>query len=245
MVQTGRLVQPLQRRWQCDRETPFVGSSSINGSDLQFRRRPPWCEFASQRLDDEHAYAASGRLNKLCLQPVSRRLRQLVQHVARDDRGSRSQCSGSREVTDASAAIYAEFTVRPPCFGNGPRMTIDANDRSSSRRHSPCCARNTRSTSEIDDQTRGWLVRLERLHHAIRGEKVQGRIEERECGTFARAVERSMDASIATLDIGRRERAKCARDFGHAEIREVPRVERAQPATEYRRIFDVQCRPNV
>jgi hypothetical protein len=25
----------------------------------------------------------------------------------------------------------------------------------------------------------------------------------------------------------------------------VPRVERAQPVTEYCRIFDVQCRPNV
>jgi len=88
-------------------------------------------------------------------------------------------------------------------------------------------------------------VRLERLHHTVRSEKVQGRVEQRECGPFAGAVERSVHGGITTLDVGRRQRAQCARDFGHTKIRKVPRVECAQPAAEYCRIFDVQCRPNV
>jgi hypothetical protein len=88
-------------------------------------------------------------------------------------------------------------------------------------------------------------VSVEGADDEKRREKVKRRVEESEGSPLARAVQRAMYSSLATFDIGRRQRAKRSCDLRDAEVREVPRLEIGQPAAECWRIFDVQCRPSV
>ena len=74
-------------------------------------------------------------------------------------------------------------------------------------------------------------------------EKVQRRIEQREGGAFARAVERAAanglpaearraKAGVTTLDVRRRQRAQRTRHLGQPEIREVALFELRDPLVE-------------
>ena len=246
MIQPRGAVQQLQRRGQFHRKTPFVRTSTRDRSDARFDGWPPGHQPPGDGLDDEQSHATLGRFDQPFLQAFSICGWQLVEHVAGNDRRRTPNRLRPRDITLPGASVDTEHSIGPPCFRDGPGMPIDTRDRRrSAAGHRPRCSRCPCSTAEIENPRRRRSVRLEGAHDEIRREKVKRRVEERESGPLARAVERAVHPGLAALDIGRRQRAERARDLRDAEIREVSRLESGQPAAECWRIFDVQCRQSV
>ena len=111
-------------------------------------------------------------------------------------------------------------------------MPVDAGDWRPVAGDRPRRPGRPRSTAEVENARWRGDVSVEGAHDGIRREKVKWRVKEREGGPLARAVQRAVHPGPAALDIGRRQRAERTRDLRDAEIREVPRLQSGQPASE-------------
>ena len=65
------------------------------------------------------------------------------------------------------------------------------------------------------------------------GQEVKRSVEQCESGSLSGAVERpAASDGVASLDVGRRHRAECARQLGQPEIGEMALLERSNPLVE-------------
>jgi hypothetical protein len=67
---------------------------------------------------------------------------------------------------------------------------------------------------------------------------MEGRIEQRECRPLTRAVERAIERRAAPFDIRKRQCPERTRNFRHAKVAKVSRLECSKPVVKQRGVFD-------
>ena len=112
-----------------------------------------------------------------------------------------------------------------------PTETLDAEHPGA--RHAlqgPRGAGHARSAAEVGDQVHGCGGGAEGADDGGHDQEMEGAVEERKCGTLARAVERgTLRQAVAPLHVGRRQGPQRASHLGRAQVRQVTRFQGAKP----------------
>ena len=139
----------------------------------------------------------------------------------------------AREVAAADVGLDAERAARPPRFVGGPRMPLDARTRGDRGAYSSAHAAPATPVPQPRSATSpvaGGPAAPRARTSARTTRKCERAIEERERGALARAVEGgAAREAIAPLDVGRRQRPQRAAHLGRTQVRQVTRLEGAEP----------------
>ena len=233
MVHAGGAIELGDDRRQLGAHAPFVGAAAGVLEHVAPPVPPPRHE-ARNRLDDEHTVAAFGALEQSDQQRVARFIRQLVHGERRQDRAALRRQSRRGDVGAPRRRADRERPIRLRRLGNRPRMPIDADEaRRSIAGGRPCRTGRAGAAADVE-QRRDAVGCARKLRDDVRDEQeVKRSVEERERGAFAGAGERGAFADPgALLDVGGRERAQRARDFGKGQLCEMSPLEIRNPPIE-------------
>ena len=235
MVEFHRAIEFRHDRGQLDPEAPLVGAAS----HLLDRRAPPVPpprDKAGDRLDDEETITGGGAIEEALHERVAGRIGQLVQRKGGEHRQWAFRQRDRCDVAFHRASRQPEGAIRPRCFAERPRMTIDS--KNTWRMHArgrPRRAGRARAATEIDK--RGGLGDAqrvgERLNNGAHRQKVQRAVEQRKGSALPCPVERAaFTETLPALDIRRRQRTEPGRHLRKGQIPQVMLLGLLQPAIE-------------
>jgi hypothetical protein len=84
VIESGRRAEQADNGWDLDSQLPFIGASAECDQALGCIW-PPWCDAASQRLQDEYTTSSTRAIAQLLLDAASSPIWQLVECVGSDD----------------------------------------------------------------------------------------------------------------------------------------------------------------
>ena len=117
-------------------------------------------------------------------------------------------------------------------------MTVNAGDsRAALSGQCPGGSRDAGAAADVENRFRWIRGAAKNTDDSVYGQQMEGRIEQRECRSFAGAVEGSIERLATPFHIGGRECPKGASDFRHAKVAKVSRFECGQPVAKHRGVF--------
>ena len=205
MIEPGRAIQLRDKRRQLDPKTPLVGTTT-RLHDGAPPLVPPTRRRSRKRLDDEHAIAVRRPFDEPPHERLTRRVvADLVDRERRHERRRRPRQDGGRDVVSPHLRRQPEHAVGPGRFRDGPRMTIDADDRRRcAERPGPRGACGARSAAEIDERRRPRQGAGQRPHDFTNEEVMERTVEDGERRALAGPGQRgALGDRPAALDVGR------------------------------------------
>ena len=170
------------------------------------------------------------RLEKRVDQRRARFVLQFVQHVSRDDGRPLSRRRQPRGVALPRASPKPERPIRPPRLVHGPGVPIDPRDldRSASRQR-PRRARRAGAASDIENRGRRRHMRPQARGRRDPWSGNAAARSTRRTRPACPGVERPLHVVAPPGHVARRQRPQRARDFLHAQIRQMSRFQLGHP----------------
>jgi hypothetical protein len=231
MMHARGAIELVDDRRELDPDPPLVLAPS-GGCECLPPAVPPGGHESGDRLDNQDRTSVCRAVEQTGQERVATSVGELVHGECGKNRCRRKPRDG--DIDAACSSREAERTIGPGRLGQRPWMQIEPDEvRPAAADYRPRCPGGTDSASEID-QGGGRGRRPGQPAHDLANQQVVKRaVEERKGRALAGAGEGSTsNQPVAPLDVRRGQRAERARDFRKREVREVPRLEFADPPVE-------------
>jgi hypothetical protein len=230
-MHAGGTIELVDDRRQLDADSPLVIAPS-GGCECLPPAVPPRGHEPGDRLDNQDRTSSCPAVEQARQERVTTSVAELVHGERGKNRRRRKPRDG--DVDAACSSREAERTIGPDRLGQRPRMPIEPDDlRPAVRGCRPRCPGGSGSASEIDQGGRRGRSPGQHANDLANQQVVKRAVEERKGGALAGAGEGpAWRQPVTPLDVRRGQRAERARDFRKREVREVPRLERADPPVE-------------